>query len=231
MNIIYQDEFLVVVEKLAGMHIHPPENKKIQVPRSQILLYQLREYLNAWVYPVHRLDAGTSGVLLMALSSEMASKLCLQFQNNEVKKKYSAVVRGFVLDEGIIDTALELQSTKKMVNAETGYQCAGRLELDYSVTPKYLKSRYSLVRVQPKTGRYHQIRRHFNRISHPVIGDSEHGDSRHNQFFRDKMGIEGLCLRADELSFFHPIKQEQVNFRSLNNEKWNRIEKLFSHIK
>lgn len=228
MNVLFQDEYLVVVEKLAGMHVHPPEDKNIRVPKSKILLYQLRDQLKAKVYPVHRLDAGTSGILLMALSSEIASKLCLQFQNSEVEKKYTAVVRGYVEDEGYIDRPLALDTTKKLVPAQTSFRCAARIELDYIVTPKYPKVRYSIVQVQPHTGRYHQIRRHFNKISHPIIGDAYHGDSRHNQFFREKIEIEGLCLRASELGFVHPIKQLRMNFVAPLDEKWSKIEKLFN---
>jgi tRNA pseudouridine65 synthase len=227
MKILYRDEFFVVVEKASGMHIHPPEDKSIRVHRSKILLYQLRNQLKAKVFPVHRLDVATSGVLVMALSSEIASHLCRQFQNNQVSKKYTAVVRGFVADEGHIDTPLELDTTKNLVPAQTSFQCVARLELDYAVTPKYPKARYSLIRVQPHTGRYHQIRRHFNRISHPVIGDAYHGDSRHNRFFREKIGIGGLCLRANELSFMHPVINERMLFATPSDEKWLKLEKLF----
>lgn len=228
MNVLYQDEYLVVVEKKSGMHVHPPEDLSIRVPRSNILLYQLRDHLNAKVYPVHRLDAATSGVLLMALSSEVASLLCTQFQNKLVKKKYMAVVRGYVEDSGVIECPLELDSTKNLVLAQTSYQCLGRIELDFSVTPKYSKSRYSLVLAQPHTGRYHQIRRHFNRISHPIIGDAYHGDTRHNQIFREKIGIGGLCLKAHELSFQHPIINEDLCITAPLDEKWSKLENLFA---
>jgi tRNA pseudouridine65 synthase len=228
MNVLYHDEYLVVVEKKSGIHVHPPEDMRIRVPRSNILLYQLRDHLNAKVYPVHRLDAGTSGVLLMALSSEVAAMLCVQFQNKLVKKKYTAVVRGYVEDQGYIDHPLELDSTKNLVEAQTSYRCLGRIELDFSVTPKYSKSRYSLVLAQPHTGRYHQIRRHFNRISHPIIGDAYHGDSRHNQLFREKIGIGGLCLKAHELSFQHPITKQVIIITAPLDEKWSKLENLFT---
>jgi tRNA pseudouridine65 synthase len=227
-KILYRDQHLVVFFKDSGLHIHPPEDKQIRVHRSKIILYQLRDFLGQRVFPVHRLDVATSGVMLMALNSEMAAQLCRQFQSQTVQKKYLAVIRGFVKEYDTIEKELELDSTKQLVAAKTSYQRIATVELDYAVTPKYPKSRYSLIKAQPHTGRYHQIRRHFNRISHPIIGDAYHGDSHHNRFFRETLNIRGLCLKAQCLSFTHPVTEQILNFEAPNEDKWLKIYSLFS---
>lgn len=226
-KILYRDEHLVVFFKDSGLHIHPPEDKEIRVHRSKIVLYQLRHYLRQKVFPVHRLDVATSGVVVMALNSEIASQLCRQFQLQQVEKKYLAVVRGFVNEHGIIEKELELDSTKQLVEAKTSFKRLATLELNYSVIPKYPKTRYSLIEAQPHTGRYHQIRRHFNRISHPIVGDAYHGDSHHNRFFREQLQIAGLCLKAETLAFTHPATQNSMSFTSPQDDKWKKIFSLF----
>lgn len=226
-EIFYQDSDILVLKKESGMHVHPPENKLLRVPREQILLYELKRQINAKLFPVHRLDVATSGLLIMALSSVAASKMCEQFANQTVKKKYKAVIRGYVQESGVIDLPLALDSTGEMVPACTHYQSLKQLQLDVQVTPKFPTSRYSLIQVEPQTGRYHQIRRHFNRISCPLIGDSTHGNSHHNRFFREQLKIEGLCLVADYLSFKHPLNNNILEFQLSMDTKWQNIYKLF----
>lgn len=228
MQILFQDEHYVAVNKPAGFHVHPPEDETHRVPREKIVLYQVRRLMKQHVYPVHRLDAGTSGVLLFALSSEAAGKMNKLFTERKTDKTYHAVVRGFVSDAGMIELPLELDSTGDLVEAQTSYRRLQKMELPVAVGKKFPTARYSWVEVTPHTGRFHQIRRHFNRISQPLLGDAAHGDSHHNQFFRNHLGIAGLCLKALRLSFTHPLTDEFISIQAPPCEKWNKIQELFA---
>lgn len=227
MKLIYQDEYFIAINKPSGFHVHPHENAQHRVSRDKICLYQVRKMMKQHVYPVHRLDAGTSGVLLFALSSPAAGKLCKLFTDRETEKTYQAVVRGYTPESGVIELPLALDSTGEMVEAKTSYQRLGIVEFPIAVGKKFPTARYSWIEVKPHTGRYHQIRRHFNRISHPLLGDAVHGDSKHNQFFRNHLGIKGLCLKALRLEFLHPWSGEKIAISAPPCDKWKQIEELF----
>ncbi|UOF02386.1 pseudouridine synthase [Bdellovibrio reynosensis] len=227
MELIYRDEYFIAVNKPSGFHVHPHENVQHRVSRDKICLYHARRMMKQHVYPVHRLDAATSGVLLFALSSESASRICKLFSERSPQKTYQAVVRGYVKESDKIDIPLELDSTGDLVEASTSYRRLGTKEFPIAVGKRFPTARYSLIEATPHTGRYHQIRRHFNRISHPLLGDAVHGDSHHNRFFRNEVGIEGLCLKALKLEFTHPWSGENVSITAPDCEKWNKIQDLF----
>jgi Pseudouridylate synthases, 23S RNA-specific len=237
MKVLFQDENLIAIDKPAGFHVHPHEERRHRVPREQVCLYAVRDLVGKHVYPVHRLDAGTSGVLIFALSSDAARTMCELFNERTVKKTYRAVVRGFVKETDSIALPLELDSTGTPVDALTEYRRLATKEFAVKIGNRFPTARYSLVEVYPHTGRYHQIRRHFNRISHPLLGDAEHGDTRHNQFFRNELGIDGLCLRATGVSFKHPWSGEELLLKTSDSDfsnendaaKWNKIHLLFPH--
>lgn len=232
MNILFKDEHLVAIDKPSGFHVHPHETPRFRVSRDRVCLYVLRDLLGQFVYPVHRLDAGTSGVLVFALSSDGAREMAQLFNQKTIHKTYHAVVRGWAPESGVIDLPLEQDSTGELAAAKTLFKRFSTIELPFAVGKRYPNSRYSLVEAKPITGKYHQIRRHFNRITHPLIGDSEHGDSRHNRFFREQLGIEGLCLKAQTLEFTHPWTGEALKLEAPDVEdpadKWNKIHLLFS---
>lgn len=229
-DILYLDEHLVVIDKPANYHVHPHETADHRVSRSMTCLYVLRDQIQKKLFPVHRLDAATSGVLVFALTSEVASLLSKQIRNGEWKKTYHAVVRGYVKDSELIEKPLELDSTGELVPAQTRYHKLSQIELDHAIGKRFSTARYSLVEVEPVTGRYHQIRRHFNRIAHPLLGDHNHGDTHHNRFFRETLKIEGLCLRATRLEFSHPMSGQYMEIKiNKIQRKWKKIEELFSH--
>jgi len=227
--IIYQDSDLVVIDKPAGMHVHPPENPLLRVPREKICLYQLRSQIASYLYPVHRLDVGTSGLLLWALSSEMAGQMNALFQTGGVEKHYEAVVRGWPRTNHFeVDLPLHLDSTGEEAAALTQFEVLHHLELPFAVGKKFSTARYAWLKAKPKTGRYHQIRRHLNRISHPIIGDRAHGDSHHNRFFREQLGREGLCLRAVGLNFKHPRSNKEICLQAPALGQWVSLRELFT---
>lgn len=230
MNILYQDEYFFAIDKPAGYFVHPPERSPFPVPREKICLYSLREHFGREVFPAHRLDAPTTGLVLFALSREAAAELGKLFMERRIQKTYQAVARGHLPPSGVIELPLEIAGFSELMEARTLYKCLKHIELPVAVGKKYPTARYSLLEVQPVTGRWHQIRRHFDRIAHPLLGDIEHGDSHHNRFFRDELKIPGLCLRASTLEFVHPWTQEPMTLKAPPCEKWQKIEKLFRDL-
>lgn len=225
MKIIYQDERLIAVEKPAGYFVHPPERSPFPPPREKICVYALAEKLGRPVFPVHRLDAATSGVMLFAFERDSTRRLADLFAGREVLKTYQAVARGYVDDEGVVE--LPLESKGQIVAAETRYRTIARIELSAAVGKRYATARYSLIEAVPRTGRWHQIRRHFDRISHPLLGDIDHGDSHHNRFFRDELRLPGLCLRAMSLEFKHPWSGLPLKLEAPFCGRWQRVRALF----
>lgn len=221
-EILAQDETFVAIDKPAGFHVHQPEFPNKKVSREIVCLGLLRNQLRQYVYPVHRLDVGTSGILLFALSSESASRFCKAFTENRSQKIYYAVVRGFLKQhQGRIDIPLESDSSGELYEAVTDYEVVSQVELPFAVGKRHPTARYTLVRAKPITGRFHQIRRHFARLSHPIVGDCVHGDSYHNRFFREQLGIPGLMLRASELQIDEP--SVHINLNSVWPENWKTL--------
>jgi tRNA pseudouridine65 synthase len=227
MKILFQDEYFFAIDKPAGHFVHPPERSRYPVPREKISLYTLRNMMKQEVFPAHRLDAPTSGVVLFAMSREAAGELGHLFMERQIQKTYHAVARGHVAEEGVIEIPLEIAGFEALMESKTAYKRLKTLELPVAVGKKYPTARYSLVEVHPITGRWHQIRRHFDRIAHPLLGDIEHGDSHHNRFFRDELKIQGLCLKASKLEFTHPWTRQKMCIQAEPCEKWNKIYSLF----
>lgn len=226
MDFLYQDEDLVLIDKAPGYHVHPPEDD-YPVPRAKICLYRVRDTLKQKIYPVHRLDVATSGLLLFAKSSEAASHLCQQFAAQSVRKTYWAVARGWTPEEGLIEIPLLSDSSGELLEARTRFHRLATVELPHAVGKRFPQARYSLLRVHPETGRFHQIRRHFNRLSHPLVGDGTHGDSHHNRFFREQLGLPGLCLRSARMELIHPRTGRKLLLRAPLTDKWRKIQELF----
>lgn len=216
----------MVINKPTGFHVHAPEHNPEKVPRSKIILQQLRDQIGKIVYPVHRLDVPTSGVLIFALSSEAARNVADALQLATSQKVYWAVVRGYLSPEGVIDVPLKSDSSQEMLPALTKYKTLHRIEIPQAIGTKHATSRYSWLEVKIETGRFHQIRRHMNRISHPIIGDAEHGDLRHNQFFRDRLLIPGLCLHCLEISFEY--QGEMKTIKADPPAKWQKLKMFFN---
>lgn len=228
MNILFEDQYFFAIDKPAGFFVHPPELSKYPVPKEKICLHVLKKSMRHDVFPAHRLDAPTSGVVLFAKSRDYVRELNFLFSERKIKKTYHAVTRGFVEEQGSIEIPLEIAGFDDLQESKTTYTRLATIELPFAVGKKYSSSRYSLVEVNPETGRWHQIRRHFDRIAHPLLGDIEHGDSHHNRFFRDDLKISGLCLKATELSLVHPWSGEELKISAPVCPKWQQIYDLFN---
>jgi len=196
LEIVYRDEILVAVNKPSGWDVHRNEFNH----HRPIVLQALRNQINKEVHPVHRLDGGTSGVLLFATEKETLRFLSEQFQSRETEKIYHCISRGFAKDTTCSEP---LRVHENTVDAETEFRCLSQITLPWP-NELFPQSRYSYIEARPKTGRYHQIRRHLRHLSWPIIGDTKHGDGTHNQLWRDKLAINRLLLHASSLRIKHP---------------------------
>jgi tRNA pseudouridine65 synthase len=233
LEILYQDNDLVVINKPSGLLVH---KSPIDKRETRFALQELRNQIGQYVYPVHRLDKPTSGVLLFALSKEVAQKLSLDFREGRVKKEYVAVVRGYCDDKGMIDHPLtqmldtkvqkEVGRTKEAQEAMTHYRCLATVELPYAVS-RYATTRYSLVALAPQTGRKHQLRRHMKHIDHHMVGDTKHGRGEHNRLFREKFEVHRLLLHAKSMVFMHPINHETMTVHAPFDSVFQTLFKRF----
>lgn len=228
-EILEKNDFFWVMAKPAGWFVHPPSDRRaLKKFSNRILTSWLEKNFEKKAFPIHRLDFLTEGVMIWALDSEKASRLNQLHSTEGLRKTYHAIVRGSTPDEGKIEIPLQSDSHFQEVPCLTEYQTLKRIELPVQINSAHATSRYSLVEVSLKTGRWHQIRRHFNRISHPIIGDREHGDSHHNRFFRDQLKIPSLLLRASQIQFECPFHQETRIYAYPLNPRWEKIQDLFS---
>lgn len=210
LQILYRDDFIAAIQKPPGLLVHLTAIDRME-SRSAMTL--LRDQLGQRVYPVHRIDKPVSGVLLFALNRDTARKLTQAFASNSPIKTYQALVRGHCEPQGIIDYALKEQldpltdlradPNKPAKPAVTEYRRLKTFELPIPVG-RYPTARYSLMEIQPKTGRKHQIRRHMKHIFHPIVGDTTHGDGHHNRLFRENFGLYALMLASIRLEIVHP---------------------------
>ncbi|MGM0784570.1 MAG: pseudouridine synthase [Pseudomonadota bacterium] len=207
LRILHDDAHLVVVHKPAGLLVH---RTALAHGEREFLLQQLRDRLGRRVYPVHRLDRPTSGVMVFALDPESAARLGAAFTERRVTKRYLAVVRGIGPEAERLDYPLREEDgrrPKAEMPAQPAITEVRRLdgvELPVQVD-RYPHARYSLMEARPLTGRRHQIRRHLSRRGYPIIGDAKHGKSIHNRFFADRLDAPRLLLAAVELDFEHPV--------------------------
>ncbi|WKN45578.1 pseudouridine synthase [Tunicatimonas pelagia] len=216
--IIYQDLDLVAINKPHGLLVH---RSRIARDAQEFALQLLRDQLGQTVYPVHRIDRKTGGVLLFALSPEVLSALQTQFRENTIDKQYLAIVRGYADELGGIDYALE-NDRGKVQEAFTQYKTLAQTELNVPFG-KHATSRYSLVLVKPQTGRYHQIRKHFKHIFHPIIGDRPHGCNKQNRLFKERWQMNTMLLHAASLTFIHPISSEQILIKAPLQSEFQRM--------
>jgi tRNA pseudouridine65 synthase len=225
---LYRDESIAVFNKPTGLLLHRSFIDRFE---TRFALQLARNQLGQHVYPVHRLDKPTSGVLLFALTPQDAAKLTSSFSSGVVKKKYLAVTRGITPPAGLIDYPLVeeqdrcdpyAQQDKEPQSAITGFNRLATVDLPFAVG-RYPTSRYSLVEVIPHTGRRHQIRRHFKHIFHPLMGDVNYGEGRHNRFFRDQFHCPRLLLHAAELTFPHPVSDLPMTVTAPLDETFARL--------
>lgn len=232
LDIIYRDEFLVAINKPSGLLVH---RSMIDRHETRFAMQLLRDQIGQHVFPVHRLDKPTSGVLVFALNAEIAAIMGNIFAEHQLHKTYVAIVRGIapeyiLLDYPLIEE-LDKYTDKNARSPEpkpaiTEFFRLADINLPYAID-KYPESRYSLVKCIPQTGRKHQIRRHLKHISHPIIGDAKHGKGNHNRFFQQHLAAHRLLLAATELKFTHPVLQTKLNLVAPLDKTMTQLIKRF----
>jgi len=222
--VLYRDEWLCAIDKPCDMMVH---KSRLGTDR-QFVVQLLRDQIGQKVWPVHRLDRATSGVLLFALDREAASRVGRQFMAQDVHKGYLAVTRGWVDEAGEIDHELKKHKGASAGQAaRTRYRRLATCELPIALGD-HDSVRYSLVEVFPETGRRHQIRRHFKHISHHLIGDTTYGDGRHNRIFRQHFGCHRLLLHAVSLALTHPADGTPLRIAAAIGGEFHAVaERLF----
>ncbi len=213
LTVLWRDEHVVVVHKPAGWLVH---RTGLDAGETRFVLQTLRDQLGQKVFPVHRLDKGTSGVLAMALHSEAARAMAQAFESRQAHKRYLAMVRGWCPSEAWVDHALRPDDAPPEAvpqPAVTRFERVATLSLPFPVD-RYPSTRVSLVHAWPLTGRRHQIRRHLKHLAHPIIGDATHGKGAHNRWWGEHLGLQRLWLHASELSMPHPITEEVLHWRA-----------------
>ena len=209
-EVLYRDVLVAVVNKPAGLMAH---SSALARGEDDFLHDRLREQFGCKIFLIHRLDRATSGCLLIAFDTQSASTLGKQFMTREVEKHYLAICRGWPEDAFTIDYDLDGGPGKpEKKSAITEFKRLATAEIEVA-SAQHESSRYALVQCMPYTGRFRQIRRHLKHVFHHLIGDTSHGDGRHNRTFR-MMGVHRMLLHSWRLCFRHPISGEQLRFTS-----------------
>jgi tRNA pseudouridine65 synthase len=234
-EILYQDEHLVAVRKPPGIHVHRTQLTPGEAGFTEIV----ETFLNKRVFPVHRLDRPTSGLLVFALDSASASVLGRHWRERVVEKVYHAVLRGWLEEPLSVEKPVRRERKEPAtLDAKTLFT---PLELWEPPWPRreFTTLRLSLVEIRPYTGRRHQIRQHARDLFHPVLGDTIWGDTALNNFVRERSRLDRLCLFCRRLSFPHPVtgkllfleapatESELLLFESLRGNETERDEKSF----
>ncbi len=209
LEIIYQDEYMVVINKPHGLLVH---KSTIAADATEFAMQKLRDQIHKKVFPVHRIDRKTSGILLFGLSSDAAKNIQAQLEDNNTQKTYLAIVRGHFPDQIDVDYPLTNDSGK-VQEAFTSFKTLKRTELDIPFG-KFPTSRYSLIEAYPKTGRMHQIRKHLNHLRHPIVGDRPHGCNKQNRLFKERWNMTTMLLHAQKLSIKHPYSEKIMNLEA-----------------
>ena len=223
LQILFEDEFLIAIHKPNGLLVH---RTKIALDAEEFALQILRDQIGQRVFPTHRIDRKTSGVLLFAKDEETNREMQMQFMEQKVSKTYKSIVRGWTDDEGTIDYALTTDKGK-VQDAITHYKTIKRSEIDLP-NGKFSTARFSLLELTPETGRMHQLRKHLAHIFHPIIGDRPHGCNKQNKLFLEYFQMIEMMLHAKNLTFKHPKTNENIVVQS---EIQGEFKRMLSELK
>ncbi len=218
LEILFQDEHLIAINKPHGLLVH---RSSIAADTSEFALQMLRDQIGQAVYPAHRLDRKTGGVLLFSLDKPTDQLIQPYFADKKMDKEYLAILRGYCPESGTIDYPLAKENGT-IQDAVTHFERLGTAEVDIPLG-KFDTSRYSFVKANPETGRMHQLRRHFAHIFHPIIGDRPHGCNKQNKLWKEKFEMDTMMLHASKLSFLHPHTKQQVNIEAALQPEFERV--------
>lgn len=223
LTLIYEDEHLVAIDKPPGLLVH---RTQLAAREDEAALQLLRDQLGRPVWPVHRLDRGTSGVLLFALSPEVASAVGAMFEQGRMHKRYLALVRGWpAADEGLVDHPLardpeQPSAGQTLLEAQTRWRVLQRLDWPFAGDARFATTRVALLEAEPLQGRRHQIRRHLKHIAHPILGDATHGKGPLNRAVAGYLGMQRLWLHALSLELTHPVGGARLALEAPPGPAW-----------
>lgn len=220
-KIIYEDDYIVCANKPNDMVVHHAYHSRNVLDETS-LLQRLSKQFDYKLFPIHRLDRRTSGIILLAKQTSYVADFQKLFSNSSIEKTYYGVVRGHAPKSKIIDSPVKGRDANVHKEAETHLTLVNTKTLEIPVKP-YDTSRYSLVKLKPQTGRLHQLRIHMNKISYPLIGDGKYGDKNHNAMFRQKFDWDNLFLHAYSLEFIHPYSQKNICLKADFPKNWHQL--------
>lgn len=225
-DVVYQDPYLVAIDKPPGLLVH---RTGLDAGETRFAMQLLRDQLGRHVWPVHRLDKGTSGLLLFALDAQTARLMGQAFATGtDLHKTYQAVVRGWPADAGFIDHPLrrlpddarDANGQRELVQpAQTHFRTLAQLTLPLP-QGSFCHTRLALVELQPHTGRRHQLRRHMKHIAHPIVGDATHGKGPLNRAVAAHIGLQRLWLHAAALCLIHPVTGIALTLHAPPGPEW-----------
>ncbi|QBM27003.1 pseudouridine synthase [Hydrogenophaga pseudoflava] len=225
LRILHRDDHLIAIDKPPGLLVH---RTGLDAGETRFAVQLLRDQIGQPVWPVHRLDKGTSGVLLFALDAATARQMGSAFESGQgMRKTYHAIVRGWPADAGLIDHPLrrlpdDMRTEREEVqDAQTRFATLERCELPIP-QGGFPTTRCALVELQPLTGRRHQLRRHMKHIAHPIIGDATHGKGPLNRAVAGYLGMQRLWLHASSLALNHPVSGEALSLEAPRDPDWSR---------
>ena len=218
LEIVFDDMHIIGINKPPNIAVH---KSKVVGNQDVFVLQLLRNQVGYKVYPIHRLDSKTSGVLLFAKSSQDVANFQQLFYTKNIKKDYLAIVRGFFPEKQTLDYGLKTEDGK-IQEAITSFSLINKYELPIPFG-KHSSSRYSLISCAPLTGRTHQIRRHLAHLNHPIIGDRPHGCNKQNKLFKERWDMYSMLLHAKSVSFIHPITNQKMHIEAKVSGEFKRM--------
>lgn len=219
LRVLQQTKEYVLIHKPSGFVTYADSREQAAIDAKA----QLEKQLGRKVFPVHRIDKDTCGILAFAFTGAMAQNLTALFRTRTVKKQYLAVVHGLIAAKGEINEPLEKNKEKTKEAALTEFTRVGQVEVEWEGETRA----YSLVKCDPKTGRYHQIRRHLRFIGHPIVGDPEYGNSWDNREFLARFGVKRTLLSAVTLAFPDRAQEKMVRVTTQPDGDFQRVMKGF----
>jgi len=218
LEILYRDEHLIAINKPHGLLVH---RSSIAADTSEFALQLLRDQIGQAVYPAHRLDRKTAGVLLFSLDKITDKLIQPLFAEKKIDKEYLAILRGYCPEQDTIDYPLTKENGT-VQDAVTHFTRLSIAEIDVP-QGKFNTSRYSLVKANPETGRMHQLRKHFAHIMYPIIGDRPHGCNKQNKLWKERFEMDTMLLHASKLTFIHPHLGKEICIQASFQPEFLRV--------
>ena len=219
-RIVYEDSEMVVIDKPCNFHTHAPEDKAIRLNRKWDATSILSKQLNQKVAAVHRLDRQTSGLVIFAKNKEMAKSLSSLFLEHRIEKTYFGVACGFIHETNFSIDRMLKSPKGDLLPAFTRFERVHSFQLPIELSQM---ADFSILKIIPKTGRFHQIRRHLAGANTPILNDRKRGNKKLNRVVVPIMNTDQMFLRAMKLEFVHPGTQRNLVILNRWTRSWHYL--------